>query len=146
MGSLGLLFLTASLLAAVLLIQAMSGCSAAPVEGPPVSVMSASGTGCITVGVYGHPVATCFSETLEDGARCTVVEAISLDGIPLGSGYLPSPLSDPECAEIYRPFRAGVEGPLLDPDGGHDRDPGTDGGGGDTGAAADPSPSAVGDE
>lgn len=105
----GLCFLAIGVL---LFVQVLSGCGA---DRPAVNVAGAHGSGGIELDVvisgvefdvkaeFREVLATTDGETV----RCTVVDELSLNGVILGSGYLPPPLSDSGCVAIYRPFRYG---------------------------------------
>ena len=108
-GWLALLAGALLLLAMMTLGSVLGGCATpqSDIDGPPVQVLAVSGSGSIAMKIHGHMTSVAFSERYEDGVRCTIVESVTIDGIMLGAGFLPPPVSDDECAEKYPPFRSG---------------------------------------
>jgi hypothetical protein len=118
----------------ILCASLMGGCTTAstnPQAQTAVEVLYVQGEGAIGVAVYGQQIEAAWREVgvTVDGAmiHCSVVDRLTLGGVSLGSGYLPAPLSDPGCAKVLSPFRAGAavllptpptppaRAPLVDP-------------------------------
>ena len=92
----------AVLLVALLLLAgvATNGCGQ---QADSVGVHYVRGGGAVGVDVKGHTVELAFREVHEEGTSCAVVDVFAIDGVRLGSGFLPM-MSDPGCAELFAPF------------------------------------------
>lgn len=112
----------ALLLAVLLMLAAMdvlSGCTGQPPgsEGAPgaqtaVRVLYVQGSGGIGMEVYGQAVDMAWSEhgIEHDGEliHCSTLDRLMFNGISLGSGVMPPPVSNEACAEHLPPFRPGA--------------------------------------
>jgi len=89
------------------------------------NILYLRGTGAAGLQFRGMTVEAAWTEKgveASDGSlvHCSVVERAMVDGLNIGSGYLPSPFSNPACEEHFPPFRLGappltVEGAAAGP-------------------------------
>ena len=86
---------------------------------PAVSIAYVRGQGAIGLDVYGQRVEAQWRETgitRDNGSmlHCSVVDSITVNGLHIGAGYLPPPISDPGCEDYFRPFRGGQSAATIE--------------------------------
>jgi len=84
----------------ILALTLSGGCGS---NGDVVGVHYVRGGGAVGLDVQGHTVELAFREVVDGDVSCAVIDVFAVDGLEIGSGYIPI-MSDPGCGESFDPF------------------------------------------